>query len=525
VRAKTVLVAIVLAVVAAACEGGGGIEAARQGNGDPGAEIRIAAAGDPWPDQGRDFRSSTFAYPLNVNVYETLVVLDSDYVPRPGLAESWELVPPGTWRFHLRHGVVFHDGRPFTADDVMWTWAERQRTAPTADGADTLGDNSVRRVDDFTVDFTPKVANRRFPEQVLHPGGAILARGRHFDTLPAVGTGPFKVVDYRPGDSVTLVRNDGYWGSRAQARRLTFRFVPDPAERVHALTSRQVDVVLDLPADAVKEVKADRNVRVVTTRPGRNHLIYVNKGGQAPHDLGADRAVRQALSLAVDRAGYARTVLHGLADAGRWMAPKSMLGPSAAIVVPVPFDPGKARALLDADGWKPGPDGIRVKGDRRLTLSYLGTPEVPVSAPLFLQRGLRDVGIDLEVEETPDAATRNTLYRLGDYDLDFELPNQNDGNPAFLPVLHMYSKSPGSAQFAPGGEFDAVAEKSLAATTTSELQQASAQMMKILINDEFIVVPAAGAYRILAVTKAVDLGDPHPSQANQSWVTLSKRSG
>src|SRR5262245_65820567 len=93
---------------------------------DPEAEVRVAAAADDWPPEGADAKATTFAYPLNVNVYETLIALGSDYTLRPGLAERWELIPPGTWRFHLRRGVRFHHEHAFTADDVIWAWGDRQ---------------------------------------------------------------------------------------------------------------------------------------------------------------------------------------------------------------------------------------------------------------------------------------------------------------------------------------------------------------------------------------------------------------
>ncbi len=102
------------------------------------------------------------------------------------MAERWELVNDAkTWRFHLRRGVQFHDGRPFGADDVVWTWGVRQLEGKTLGTvANTLGPESVRKVDDFTVDFTPTVANLRIPEQIVHPEGAIVPKGNHNDSTP-----------------------------------------------------------------------------------------------------------------------------------------------------------------------------------------------------------------------------------------------------------------------------------------------------------------------------------------------------
>jgi hypothetical protein len=128
-------------------------------------------------------------------------------------------------------------------------------------------------------------------------------------------------------------------------------------------------------------------------------------------------------------------------------------------------------------------------------------------------------------------ATRNSLYAQGkgDFDLDLEPPNQNDANPAFLPVLRMAARSATNVQFAPGAApatpngpaFEAEVIKSDTAKTTAEVQQASATMMNILINKDFLVVPLADAFRIYGMAKNVDLGDPHPSFTNQTWFSLT----
>ncbi|MDP8962321.1 MAG: hypothetical protein M3N32_11995, partial [Actinomycetota bacterium] len=130
-------------------------------------------------------------------------------------------------------------------------------------------------------------------------------------------------------------------------------------------------------------------------------------------------------------------------------------------------------------------------------------------------------GIDVRIQQAPDTPTYRTYYQDTKFDLDLEVPNQNDGNPAFLPVLRMYSKSQGTQRFAPGGEFDEWAARALAAQTRDEVQRASAEMMRILINEEYIVVPLAGVFRIYATAPNVELTNPHPSQTNQVWTSLA----
>ena len=309
---------------------------------------------------------------------------------------------------------------------------------------------------------------------------------------------------------------------------MDIRFYPDPQTRLEALKSGQADLAIDLPADATKSLSNDPNFKVVKSKAGRNHLLYVNK---LPERVTSEPAVREAVTYAIDRNAYVDVVLDGNAAPGRYMAPASVLGSAASQVAAIPRDLNRSRKVLDDAGWRAGSDGIRTKDGKRLSLKLLGQQEVPESALLLIQANLKDVGIDVEIKKTPDVATRNSLYAQGkgDFDLDLEPPNQNDGNPAFLPVLRMAKRSATNVQLDPdappatpnGQAFEAEVTKSDQAKTLPEVQAAAATMMKILINQDYLVVPLADAFRIYGMAKNVDLGDPHPSFTNQTWFSLT----
>jgi peptide/nickel transport system substrate-binding protein len=539
-RRKAVIVAVILSLFAAACgdsdsdSGGTNTTATTTGQVDTNAEVRIAAYEDDWPAGGTGAKSYHFMYTLNTTVYEPLIYLNADYTFRPGLAERWEIQPDGkTTRFFLRKGVTFHNGQPFTAEDVLWTWGVRQPEGKTLSTvANTLGPDSVKKVDDFTVDFTPATPNLRIAEQIVHPEGAIVPKGTHNDTAPYSGSGPFKLVSYTPKQSAVIERNEAYWGEKPKVKKITFQFLPDPQTRLEALKAGQVDFVIDLPPAAAKSVEDDGRFRVVRSAPGRNHLLYVNKLATR---VTADKAVREAVNYAIDRKSYVDVVLDGNGEAGRWMAPKSVLGSSADVVKGIERDVNRSKKVLDDAGWKVGADGIREKDGKKLTLRLLGQQEVNESALLVIQSNLKEIGADTVILKTPDLATRSSLYASGkgDFDLDLEPPNQNDGNPAFLPVLRMNQKTPTNVQFAPnadpptanGPAFEEQVAKAASATKTADVQAASATMMKILSNDDHIVVPLAGAFRIYGMAKNVNLGEPHPSFTNQTWFSLTKSSG
>jgi peptide/nickel transport system substrate-binding protein len=457
---------------------------------------------DIWPLTGQGPTARHFAAgELNIGVYEPLLSLAPDYTVRPGLAERWELLEPTTWRFHLRPGVTFHDGRPFGADDVVWSWTGRQ-LMPRSVSA-TL--DRVIKIDDRTVDFVSSSPNMRLPEQLVHPEGPIVPRDAHNDSTPPIGTGPFKVVDYQPRRQVVVERFDGYWGDQARAERLTFRFLPDPDVRLEALRTGQVDMVTGLPRDAAATVGADQRFHVVRANPGATQVLSFNAAGA----FGADRAVREAVSLAVDRQRYVAEVLGGNGGAGRWTAPPAVLGPSASSVTAGSFDPARAAQVLDDAGWKGGADGVRTNGPRRLSLMLIGGPAAPEVGLRLLAAQLKEVGFEVSVKKAFDIRTSEQNRDRG-YDIELATPNQNDANPAFLL----------SSRTVPGPEYAELAAQSTTATSREDVQRATAAMMAIVVNRDYSVVPLASVFHIYGMRRGVDL-EPHPSAISQTWATVT----
>lgn len=512
----------ILAMVATACGGAGqdtgGGAAPETRTPDPNATVVMAAGEDEWPVQGSAAESTTFAYPLNVNVYDTLVSLTPDYELKPALATSWEPIGPNKWRFELREGVTFHDGQPFTAEAVAWTVKRGMAGLVGLAGLEE-SENPVEIIDENTVEFTTSFPNRRLPAQLAHPEASIVPPGMHFED--GVGTGRFTLVEYQEGQQVTVERYADYWGEPAKIKRLVVRFLPDPQTRLQALQAGQVDFIMRAPPNAVDSLKQSDEFRVVTPEPGRMHLMYINRKGVPPYDLGANRPVRHAVSLSISREAYVKTVLAGNGRPGRWMSPKAALDEHADLVEPVPYDPARARQILEEAGWTEGPGGFRTKNGRTLALTMIVRPGIPEVIFPFIASQLREVGIKLNAKKAPDSATYGSYYDATAFDLDVEDPNQNIGNPAFMPTLRMWSKRQPEGRFTPGGRFDELAAKSYRVGPDKN-QELAARMMQILINEEYIVVPLAQIYRRYAMSSDVNLLDPHPSRVNQSWASLVK---
>lgn len=495
---------------------------------EPGGEMVIGYSADEYRIDPPE-RANVGYYPLNTNIFEALVRLTPDYQIEPMLAESWEFVEPNTYRFSLRQGVTFHDGAPFTAEAVVWSMG---RIAQAGGGILLIDENSTKAIDDYTVEITPAQPNRRLLEQLNHPNQSIVAP----NTNPAevrIGTGPFREVEYVPEDRYVVEAFDGYWGDDTpQVGRITFRFYPDPTTRVLALQSGEVNLIAETPPESAIQLEAEGQFRIITSAVGAYQAFYVNIHGADPYDLGADPAVREALAMAIDKDAVITGVWQGYADPSTTMIPPAILGPAAATIQPVAADPARAGEILDAAGWTLGDSGIREKDGRPLRLTMIvGYPNAEVfrSMPEFVQAQLRDVGIEIEIVQTPDTATYETRLAAGEGDLWAEAGSQNDGNPCFLPDLLFTTPLPDGdpeaamygAAFAPGEAFDAFIGQCREASSIEGVQEAAAGAMQVVIDDEFVVLPLAGTRQLYAASESVADFAPHPSRLNQRWTSLA----
>src|SRR5680860_89785 len=215
----------------------------------PSGSVRVGVSEDGYRT---DERANIGFYPLNTNIFESLVYLTPEYQIEPLLAESWEFVEPGTWRITLRQGVAFHDGAPFNAEAVKYTM---DRIAANGGGTMGLGEESTVIVDDHTVEITPTVVNMRMMEQIGHPNNSILPPGLN----PAEsrnGTGPFREVEYVAADHYTVDANPEYWGETgAGVSEITFQFYPDPTARLLALQAGDVELIVDVPRQSAEQVE------------------------------------------------------------------------------------------------------------------------------------------------------------------------------------------------------------------------------------------------------------------------------
>jgi peptide/nickel transport system substrate-binding protein len=334
--------------------------------------------------------------------YEPLADIDTDGNVVPVLAQETPSVanggvaPDGTWvQWRLKRGVTWHDGRPFTADDVMFTWQYAADSASATTSTGSYRDiERVERVDDHTVKVVFRRPNPFWADAFCSAAGFVLPkhvfepyRGGRSREAPAnlrpVGTGPYRYVDFKPGDVVQAEINPAYHvPNRPFFDTVELKGGGDPVSAARAvLQSGQYDYGwgLNMEDEILRRLEEGGKGRVVIGRTTNIDYIQVNQADpwrdvdgerasiKTTHPFLTDPAVRSALAMLVDRAGIQSEIWGRQGDTtGNFLNRRPFASPNTRWE----FSVDKANAMLDAGGWKRGPDGIRVKDGKRLKLLF-----------------------------------------------------------------------------------------------------------------------------------------------------------
>jgi peptide/nickel transport system substrate-binding protein len=305
------------------------------------------------------------------HVFERLIEPDEKQRLTPGLAESWKPIDDTVWEFKLRKGVTWHDGSPFTADDVVFTFerAPKVPNSPSSFAAAVKG-KTVKKIDDHTVHISagsiaPTLPNELSSLMIVskkHGEGA--ATQDYNSGKAAIGTGPFKLVKFTPGDRIEFVRNDAYWGQKSKWAKLTFRPIQAAPARVAALLAGDLDMIEDTPTADIERLKKDPKITISQT--ASNRLIYFfidharevtpfakGKDGAEIKNPFKDKRVRQAMTKAINRDVIVARVMEGVAIPAGQLLPDGYFGVSPRLK-PVAYDPEGARKLLADAGLANG---------------------------------------------------------------------------------------------------------------------------------------------------------------------------
>jgi peptide/nickel transport system substrate-binding protein len=337
--------------------------------------VRVANQGDAL---SMDPHSLNESLQLSVtgNVYEPLVGRAKDLSLEPALATSWKQVTPTVWRFELRKNVQFHDGTPFTADDVLFSF---QRAA--GEGSDLKSNvndiKEVRKVNDYAVDIETKAPFPILPNQLTttyilskkwceqNQATRPVDRRKGIENAASFrsnGTGPFRLRERQPNVRTVFVRNGSYWGKiDGNAQEVVFTPIGNDATRVAALLSGEIEVMEPVPVQDMERINGSASARVLAgpelrtiflgMDQKRDELQYSSVKGKNPFK---DKRVRQAFYQAIDVDGIQKTVMRGAAKPTALMIGPGVNGFDPNMNKRLPFDPDAAKKLLADAGYPSG---------------------------------------------------------------------------------------------------------------------------------------------------------------------------
>ncbi|WBU53620.1 ABC transporter substrate-binding protein [Paracoccus sp. SCSIO 75233] len=344
-------------------------------------EITVAAANvAPYLDPGRDHSNvgSQFYY----NSFDTLIDRDhSKLEPEwvPGLAESWEIVEPTMMELKLREGVTFHNGEEMNADDVVFSLNRMfQATFPpyVVRSKDRLNNfDRAEKVDDYTVRIYTKrpeplwetlVSIQQIaiiPEDYTKglTGDPAVAEDSDYEafSLAPVGTGPYRIATFQPGEQIVWERFDDFWGEPAPLERVTVTQVAETASRVTALKTGEADIITNIAPDQLSLIESDPNLKAEGAATALFHVMIMNEN----HPKLKDPRIRRAMSLAIDREALNQALWQGKAIVPSTHTMKEMGELHQPDLTTFEYDPEEAKALLEEAGY----DGFEITYDTAAT--------------------------------------------------------------------------------------------------------------------------------------------------------------
>ena len=455
--------------------------------------------------------NETFTLGFHANVHEGLIRRGPNLEIEPSLAERWEITDdPTRWRFYLRQGVTFHNGNPFTADDVIFSF-ERA----LSEGSDVVGKLpgivEIVKIDDYTVDFITEVPNPILyyewdtwyimDKEWAEENGAVAVTnvadpdGQSYANLHSNGTGPFMVTDRQPDVRTVAVPNPNWWDEpRHNLTEVIFQPIASDATRVAALLSGEMDLAYPVPLQDLERVGANDGTGALTgpelrtvflgMDQSRDELLYSNVTGTNPFK---DPRVRQAFYQAIDVDAIQRVVMRGRSTPAASMVAPGINGFPEGLGRHA-YDPEDARRLLAEAGY---PDGFEVRlncpNDR-----YVNDEAICQAIVGMLGR----VGITVDLLAETKSIYFGRILQQGGYDTSFYLlgwtPSSFDSwNPLFN-LVQTRNEATDSGTFNCGGysneEIDALADQILS-ETNAELRGELIRQAWDLLHEDFGYIP------------------------------------
>ena len=354
-----------------------------------------------------------------LHIFESLVARDPNGKLVPSLATSWRAIDDLTWEIKLRRNVKWHDGSPFTAEDVVFT-LKRIPTVPNSPSSFSTFTKSivdVKVVDPYTLVLKTATPNVLLPSDLAAFSIVSKLHGEKATTADynsgkaAIGTGPYKFAGYVPNQSVTLTANYGHWAGEQPWDKVTFKILSNSAARVAALLSGDVQMIETVPTSDIARFSKDP--RFVLADKVSNRVIYVHlwqwsdksppfvtskDGKPLEHNPFKDPRVRKALSMAINREAIAERIMEKKAVPASQLLADSFFGTSKKLK-PQKYDPEGAKKLLAEAGY-PNGFALTIHGTNN---RYINDDKIAQAIAQFYTRA----GIDAKVETMPSSVYFN----------------------------------------------------------------------------------------------------------------------
>lgn len=455
--------------------------------------------------------NETFTKGFQNAFYEALVAYDKDLKLIPALATKWENPEPTKWIFHLRHDVKFHDGSPFTAEDVVFSW---KRSLTPGSDFKTFGSlaTDVKKIDDYTVEvITPRpnpilprdwvflyMMSKTWAEKNHTTEAANVKNGaNNYARLHEDGTGPFTVVERHPDVKTTLKRFDDYWDKNipTNVTDIVFQPITQESTRVAALISGEMDLVMPVPVQDWPRLETEPDVRILNkpeTRAifigmdqHRDELLFSNVKGKNPFK---DKHVREAIVLSVDTNVINQKVMRGAAKPLGTLIAASVNGYDESFGKPYKPNPTKAKQLLAQAGY---PNGFSVQldcpndryvNDEKICQAVAGMlARVGIKIDLLAQTKSKYFGKVLQ-----QGGNKTSMYLLG------WAPATTDAEKTLTDIVACRDKATAAGQFNLGGycnkNIDALIAK-IGVETDQPKRNAMIKTAFTLLRDDYGYLP------------------------------------
>jgi peptide/nickel transport system substrate-binding protein len=472
------------------------------------------------------------------NIYERLVQHGKDLSLQPALAVSWETTGPTVWRFHLRAGVKWQDGKAFTVEDVIFSW-QRISAKNSAKRSQVATVKRATKIDDLTVDFETDGADPILPDELTgmdimskawceeHDAveNVVFGKGENYALRHAMGTGPFRLVSREPDRKTVVERNPDWWGTpEHNIERAEFNVIGNAATRVAALLSGEMDMIYSVPPQDTDRIAKTAGVRLIqgpelrtiylALDQNRDELLFSSVKGKNPLK---DVRVRRAFALAIDEDAIVKRVLRGQGHATWLMYGPGVNGYDPALDQHPAVDIPHAKSLLAEAGY---PDGFQLTMDCPND-RYVMDEQVCTAIAAMLAR----IGVKLEVF----ARTKVKFFAdvgYPNYKLSFSLqgwtPGTYDAHNVFYTLLSSRA-SDGRGQGNNGGysnpRVDQLTEAMAHELNKDKRQQLINEAARI-VQEDVATIPLHQQVIVWAARDTVDLVQPADNAFYLRWVKV-----